>query len=188
MSTRVIGIFDHVSAANDAVNALLEAGFAKEDVRVSAMASEDALAERRRRPRNMIVRRYLTPPSRGPQLGLVIGFITGALLGLLMSTGVLVVMGEGQAQFVGPVLATIIGAVVFGVFGAFFGFVSNADLPTLDPQEPLDESFAKRTVVSVATDDTNAAAARVVMEQHKAHGGAKLWRRDDGSWVPAATA
>lgn len=188
MSTMVIGIFDHVSAANDAVNALLEAGFEKGTVRVSPMASEDALAERRRRPEDVVVRQYLRPASRAPQLGLIVGFFGGALLGLLMSTGVLVIMGSGQAKLVGPVLATIIGAVVFGALGSLLAFLSNSDLPYLDPAESLDESMAKVTVVSVTTDETNAPAARAVLDQYHARDGAKTWRRDNGSLVSVARA
>ncbi len=187
MDHTVTGIFDHVSAANDAVTALAGAGFAKDKVVQKPMSAEGVIALRRRQPKDVIVRQTM-PPARAAGLGFVAGAVSGGGLGLLMGLGWLVIMGTGQAMYVGPFLATLIGFVVFGVFGALGGYIWDADLPTLDPEPPADESMLKATLVSVTTDSQNVAAAQAVMKQHKAREGVSVWKRDNGSLVPVVTA
>ena len=196
MENNVTGVFEHISAANDAVTALVDAGIAREDVHViPAIDPELRHADRHRDPH--VVRRDVIEPQNGAAMGFVGGFLLGGLVGVLMATGDVTIMGMGPAMRAGPFLAGVVGALVLGFGGALAGWVLNAPLPKIE--EPLSspilglESLAHphrgtpdTTIVHVLVDETRAAEVRAILERFKGHDNVGVWRRTDGSWEPAS--
>lgn len=202
MQDNVTAVFDHPSAANDAVAALVEAGFAREAIHVlPAVDAALRRADRKRDPhvleRAVVDPRSGTPiePLNGAAIGAVVGFCVGAAVAVLMATGNITIMGMGPAMRAGPFLAGVIGGLVLGFAGFVGGWTANAPLPKLE--EPMTapvlglESMAHphrgtpdTTIVHVVLEADRAAEARAVLERFKEHDNVSVWQRADGSWEP----
>jgi len=183
----VTALFEHPSAAQDAATALLDAGFDRGNVKLFPGASEDVV----RHERNLdpdVVHRGFMPPENGGALGFVLGFLGGGLLGLMLGSGALDIMGREPAMAVGPFWSAAIGAVVLGLAGALAGYLLNSPLPRLEP--PSEESLRRRpapTVVSVATSGDGVQRARETLER-SGPTRVSVWRADNGDWSPLAPA
>jgi hypothetical protein len=195
MESTVTGVFEHNSAANDAVNALTEAGIGRDAIHViPAVDPELRKADRRRDPQSS--ERALIDPQNGAALGFVAGFFGGGLLGLLLATGNLTIMGMGPAMQAGPFVASVVGAAVLGLAGYVLGWIFNAPLPNLDEATPAPvpgfESLAyphrgtvETTIVHVVVEKEREQEVKAVLERFKTHANAGVWHRTDHSWEPA---
>lgn len=180
----VIAVFDHPSAANDAANALVDAGLDRSAVRVIAGASEDVLRRQRQASPDVSERGFM-PPENGAALGFVAGFLGGGFLGLVMGSGALNVMGKDAAMQAGPFWAAAIGAIVLGAAGALAGFILNAPLPRLEPPHATAEHRGTITIVQAAVAPDDSAGALTALDRHHP-ADVRVWARDDGSWTPRA--
>ncbi|NLG07916.1 MAG: hypothetical protein GX560_01485 [Deinococcales bacterium] len=181
----VTALFEHPSAAQDAATALLDAGFDRAGVKLFPGASEDVLRYERNLDPDAVQRGFM-PPENGGALGFVVGFLGGGLLGLMLGSGALNVMGREPAMAAGPFWSAAIGAVVLGLGGALAGYLLNSPLPKLEP--PLEETLRRRpapTVVSVVTDAQGVERAREAIER-AAPSSVRVWRADNGDWSPLA--
>lgn len=209
MESNVTAVFDHVSAANDAQRALVDAGFDKDAVRVFPVLTEEA-RHRLLHPPSEGLERGLTDPTSGLGLGFVLGFFAGGGLGLWLASGTLNLMGKGPAMAAGPFLSTVIGALALGAVGALAGFVFNAPLPRpeLDKAEadgssdttiitleargephPAWEHHGARpsldaTIVSVRTDGDRAEEARAILDGIGSRRSVSVWRDSGEGWLP----
>lgn len=209
MESNVTAVFDHVSAANDAQRALVDAGFDKDAVRVFPVLTEEA-RHRLLHPPSDAMERGLTSPTNGLGLGFVAGFFGGGALGLWLASGTLNVMGKGPAMAAGSFLSSLIGAIVLGAVGALAGYVFNVPLPRpeLDKSEadgsadttiitleargephPAWEYRGARpsldaTIVTVRTDSERAEEARALLDGIGARRSVSVWRGTDEGWVP----
>lgn len=181
----VTALFDHPSAAQDAATALIDAGFDKDLVKVQPGASEQVLRFERNQDPDMLPRGLL-PPDNGGALGFVAGFLGGGLLGLILGSGSLFIMGQQAAVAVGPFWSAVIGAVLFGLVGAFCGYTFNSPLPKLEPPEAEGPRQSTPTIVSVATDGSRAQAAKEAL-QHSSPAHVTVWQATNGDWSPLAT-
>lgn len=181
----LVAVFDHPSAANDAANALVDAGVDRSAVRVFAGASEEVL-RRQRLADPDTVPRDLMPPENGMALGFVAGFLGGGFLGLVMGSGAINVMGKEAAMAAGPFWAAAIGALVLGAAGAIAGFVVNAPLPRLEPPHAAAEPRVDTTIVQASVPSARAAEALDVLARHRATD-SRLWVREGNSWTPRST-
>ncbi len=147
MESNVTAVFDHVSAANDAQRALVDAGFDKDSVRVFPALTEAARHRLLHAPSDD-QERGLTTPQNGLGLGFVAGFFAGGGLGLWLASGTLDLMGKGPAMAAGPFLSTLIGAVALGALGALAGYVFNAPLPRPESDKPEADGGSDPTIVT----------------------------------------
>ncbi len=183
--SQVIARFDHPSAAQDAVNALVDAGFRREVISLVPTASEDVLRARRALPVDAYAR-GIVPPDSGAAMGFALGFLGGGFGGLLLGSGVLNIMGKVPAMAVGPFWSALVGAVVLGFAGAIAGYVFNAPLPKLEP-EPYDPGARTPrvgTILSVLAEDARLDEARNVIARF-AQGGIDVWAQEPLGWEPA---
>lgn len=180
----ITALFDHPSAAQDAVTALTDAGFDKDNVRLQPGAAEDVLSTERNQDPDLVYRGFM-PSDKGLSLGFVVGFLGGGLFGLMLGSGALELMGKEPAMAVGPFWSAVIGAVVLGLAGAFGGYVFNAPLPAPEPPQGDNLRHAFPTIVTVNTTDADAQRAREAL-QRSSPASVTVWQADNGDWVPLA--
>lgn len=181
----VVAEFEHPSAAQDALNALVEAGFDRSQIGLVAGASEEALRRRRLQEPDEY-ERAVVPPDTGAAMGFALGFLGGGFLGLLLGSGALELMGRQPAMAVGPFWAAAIGAVVLGLAGGLAGYLFNAPLPRLEPATLENGLSGPRipTVLNLQAEGERAAEAGAVVGRFGPERVA-VWRPENGSWVPA---
>lgn len=181
----VTAVFDHPSAARDAEAALLDAGLTATEIEVVPGESEEVLRRRRLASPNEIERGSL-PPDVGGAVGFTLGFLGGGFLGLLLGSGALNIMGKEPAMAIGPFWSAAVGAALLGLAGVMAGYVLNAPLPQPDPAEAMVDTPKRRTVVSVLADVGREDEIVELLQRH-GPGRVQVWRRDDGSWLPATS-
>lgn len=183
--SQVIARFDHPSAAQDAVTALVDAGFQREAISLLPTASEDVLRARRNLPVDA-THRAIVPPDTGAAMGFALGFLGGGFGGLILGTGALPIMGMGPAMSIGPFWSAAVGAMVLGFAGAIAGYIFNAPLPRLEPQgfDPNARGPAIGTILSVLSPEDRVQDARSVLGR-LAPDSVKVWSVVDASWQAA---
>jgi uncharacterized membrane protein len=153
----VIGVFEQGEPAERALAALREAGFTAD--RVSVVAKDDQAA-------------LSVPPDvdtglEGAGTGAVLGGLTGGVLGWLAGVGVLAIPGVGPIVAAGALALTLGGVALGAVTGGLIGALVDLGVPeetALDYQATVQLGGLLLTVT--ALDDTQAAAARAILEQH----------------------
>lgn len=153
----VIGVFDDPAFAENALNALRDAGVLPEQVSVVArdQRSADSVAA------------GAGMGSEGASAGAVLGGVTGGILGWLVGIGALVVPGFGPIIAAGA-LATTLGAAALGaVAGGLIGALVDLGIPE---EEALGYEGSVREggillTVNAATDE-QAWNARALFERH----------------------
>ena len=119
-NTAVFGIYRRRETAEQGVDALVEAGFRKEDISVlfpENQGTKDFGHEKH------------TKAPEGTATGATAGAIVGGTLGLLAGIGVLAIPGVGPFIAAGPIMATLSGIGAGGVVGGIVGALVGMGLP-----------------------------------------------------------
>lgn len=182
---QIIARFDHPSAAQDAVSALVDAGFQRDAISLIPTASEEVLRAQRSLPVDAY-HRAVVPPDRGAAMGFALGFLGGGFGGLILGTGALPIMGMGPAMSIGPFWSAAVGSLVLGLAGAIAGYVFNAPLPHLEPKgyDPSARSPRIGTVLSVLTSDDRINEARSLLGRFSPEG-LRVWSSSEDKWQVA---
>lgn len=182
---QIIARFDHPSAAQDAVRALVDAGFEREAISLVPTASEDVLRARRSLPVDAY-HRAIVPPDNGAAMGFALGFLGGGFVGLVLGTGAVPIMGMEPAMSIGPFWSAAVGATVLGLAGALAGYIFNAPLPRLEPQgyDPAARSPRIGTILSVLAADEKINEVRTLLGRFSP-AGLKVWSFANDSWQAA---
>lgn len=180
----ITALFEHPSAAQDAVTALVDAGFERERVGLQPGASDDVIRTERNQDPDLIYRGFMSP-DRGLSMGFVLGFLGGGLFGLMLGSGSLMIMGREPAMAIGPFWSAAIGAIVLGLALAFAGYLLNSPLPALEPPQGENLRVAYPTIVSVATTPDDVGRAREALERSSPRE-VTVWQGENGDWVPLA--
>ena len=116
----VVAIFDERDDAEDAINALKDAGFAADDVSVVARDKDTAggLAEDTG-----------TEAGTGAATGAVAGGLLGGVAGWLVGIGALAIPGVGPIIAAGPLAAALGGAALGAAGGGLIGALTGAGVP-----------------------------------------------------------
>lgn len=181
MDSDVTASFEDPAAAEDVAAALAQAGLGQDELLVFPAESDEALRAIRAASPNHVAR-AIVAPEVGSAIGFTLGFLGGGFFGLLLGSGVLVMMGREPAMAIGPFWSAVVGGLTLGVAGALAGYIFNAPLPKLDPA-PERRPEPRLTVVSVTLPDDEAAS---VAETVAAKGPRRLgvWRRTADGWLP----
>lgn len=153
----VVGVFDDPGRAEDALNALRDAGILPEQVSLVARDQRNADS----------VAAGAGMGAEGASAGAVLGGVTGGILGWLVGIGALVVPGFGPIIAAGA-LATTLGAAALGaVAGGLIGALVDLGIPE---EEALGYEGSVREggmllTVHAATDE-QAWNARALFERH----------------------
>jgi hypothetical protein len=116
----LFGIYTSAAQAENAVNALIDAGFASEDVSV--------LMPDQQGTREFAVRKETKAPE-GVATGATTGGVLGGTLGVLVGLGSLAIPGLGPLIAAGPIVAGLAGLGAGGAVGGLIGALVGMGIP-----------------------------------------------------------
>ena len=119
-NTAVYGIYQNRTAAENAVDRLLAAGFRNEDISVlmqDNVGTKDFAAEKD------------TKAPEGTTTGVIAGGAIGGTLGLLAGIGALAIPGLGPFIAAGPIMGTLAGLGSGGAIGGIIGALIGMGIP-----------------------------------------------------------
>jgi hypothetical protein len=120
-NTAVFGIYKTLSAAENAVDALItSAGFSNQDV--SVLAEDNETTRQFAHEKN-------TKAPEGATAGAVAGGAIGGTLGLLAGIGSLAIPGVGPLIAAGPIVGLLAGAGAGGAVGTLVGALAGMGIP-----------------------------------------------------------
>src|SRR5215470_2865070 len=118
--TAVFAIYSTRAGAEQAANALINAGFSSSDISVllpENLGSREIGTEK------------ATKAPEGATAGAGTGAVLGGTLGLLAGIGALAIPGVGPLIAAGPIMATLAGIGAGGAVGGFTGALIGAGIP-----------------------------------------------------------
>jgi len=127
----VVGVFHDRDDAQDAINALRDAGFAPDDISVLARDRDQAGA---------LAEDTGTEAGAGAATGALTGGLLGGVAGWLVGIGALAIPGIGPIIAAGPIAAALGGAALGAAGGGIIGALTGAGIPE-DEARWYDEQF-----------------------------------------------
>ena len=157
MATTVIGLYDRLEDAQNAVSELVSAGFPREDISIVAADTEGKF--------KTYVGESSAEGGEGMATGAGIGAAVGGLGGLLIGIGALVIPGIGPVLAAGPLASALIGAGVGAVTGGLLGALVDAGVP--EEQANLYAEGVRRggTLVKVTAPEDRVDEANRIMDR-----------------------
>jgi hypothetical protein len=119
-NTAVYGIYSNRTAAENAVDRLLEAGFRNEDI--SVLLQDNAGTKDFAHDKD-------TKAPEGTTTGVLTGGAIGGTLGLLAGIGALAIPGLGPFIAAGPIMGTLAGLGSGGAIGGLIGALIGMGIP-----------------------------------------------------------
>jgi hypothetical protein len=119
-NTAVYGIYSNRTAAENAVDRLLEAGFRNEDI--SVLLQDNAGTKDFAHDKD-------TKAPEGTTTGVLTGGAIGGTLGLLAGIGALAIPGLGPFIAAGPIMGTLAGLGSGGAIGGIIGALIGMGIP-----------------------------------------------------------
>jgi len=123
MERAVVALFDEMSAAQNAVQELVNHGFDRNDI--SVVASDRSAV----RSGDDVVVDTTVETADGAAAGAGIGAVLGGLAGLLVGIGALAIPGIGPIIAAGPLAAALAGAGLGAATGGVIGALADAGVP-----------------------------------------------------------
>lgn len=168
----VAAVFPDRDAAERAVRALKDAGFAGDQIGV---------AMRDRTAQGQLIEDTGTKAAEGAATGAVSGGVLGGILGLLVGAGALVIPGIGPVVAGGALAAAlgtagataVAGAGVGAAAGGVIGALVNMGIPE-ERARYFETTFRTGGVIVTVYDTGNAERARQVLEQYGGDTGMKI--------------
>jgi hypothetical protein len=159
MTSTVIGLYNRLEDAQNAVSELVSAGFAREDISIVAADTEGKF--------KTYVGESSAEGADGIATGAGAGAVVGGLGGLLVGLGALAIPGIGPVLAAGPLASALIGAGVGAATGGLLGALVDAGVP--EEQANLYAEGVRRggNLVKVrAPEDRVAEANRIIDRFH----------------------
>lgn len=135
-----VAVFDDRDDAQDAINALRDAGFAPDQISVLARNRDTA---------GQLAEDTGTEAGAGAATGAVAGGLLGGVAGWLIGIGALAIPGVGPIIAAGPLAAAIGGAALGAATGGTIGALTGAGVPE-DEARYYDEEFRRGGIVVTA--------------------------------------
>jgi hypothetical protein len=166
MAKTIVGLFDRLTEAQTAVQALVDAGFRHDDI---SLVANDRRGEYAR----SVGGTGHTAAGEGAAAGALGGGVLGGFLGLLVGVGALAIPGIGPVIAAGPLAAALgtagataavgagLGAATGGVLGALIG----AGVPEEDAHVYAEGVRRGGALVTVSASDTLAQTAADILRR-----------------------
>ena len=124
----VVGLYDDLSDARQAVNELKSRGFGENEVSLIANASAEEY-HRYFDSASGTYRAEVEQSHSGAGTGAGIGALLGGLAGLLAGLSMITIPGIGPIIGAGPIASTLAGAVAGGLVGGLLGALTDMGVP-----------------------------------------------------------
>lgn len=155
MQNTVIGTFNSLMSADNALVELKAEGVNSQDISIVSSETEELKRMQSRDTETQVV--------DGAASGSITGAGLGALGGLLLSAGILAIPGAGALLVAGPLAvalgltgtaaATVSGAITGGVTGGLLGGLIGLGLSNADAESYAARVNAGETILAVRTND-----------------------------------
>lgn len=145
-NTAAFGIFPSVAQAEQAVDALIAAGFRSDDV--SVLAPDQKATHQLATEKN-------TKAPEGATTGATTGGALGGTLGLLAGIGALAIPGVGPFIAAGPIMGALAGMGVGAATGGFIGALVGMGIPEYEAKRYEGRVKDGGVLVSVHCDDSD---------------------------------
>jgi len=133
----VVAVFDERDDAQDAINALRDAGFMADDISILARDRDTA---------GRLAEDTGTEAATGAATGALAGGLLGGVAGWLVGIGALAIPGIGPIIAAGPLAAAIGGAAIGATTGGIIGALTGAGVPE-DEARYYDTEFRQGGIV-----------------------------------------
>lgn len=151
--TTVVGLYDTINDAQNAVDQLVSAGFTRDNVSV---VSNNARGE---------YRVNIGDDVDGAGAGATGGALVGGTIGVLAGLGALAIPGIGPVIAAGPLLAGLAGAGVGALTGGLLGALTDAGISESDAHYYAEGIRRGGTLVMANVEEARADYARDVLNQ-----------------------
>ena len=153
MATTVVGLYDRLDDAQNAVSELVSAGFSRENISIVAADTEGKF------------KTYVGESGEEVGTGAGVGAAIGGLGGLLVGLGALAIPGIGPVLAAGPIASALIGMGVGAVTGGLIGALVDAGVP--EEQANLYAEGVRRggTLVKVTAPEDRLEKAAEIMDR-----------------------
>src|SRR6202048_5523657 len=144
-NTAVFGIYPTRAHAEEAVDALRQAGFRNTDISVlfpDNQGSKDFAHEKN------------TKAPEGAAAGAGTGAVIGGALGWLAGIGSLAIPGVGPLIAAGPIMAALSGAAAGGAVGTLAGALVGLGIPEYEAKQDEGKVKNGNILISVHTEDS----------------------------------
>jgi hypothetical protein len=152
----VVAVFDDRDDAQDAINALRDAGFMADDI--SILARDRDVAGR-------LADDTGTEAAAGAATGALAGGLLGGVAGWLVGIGALAIPGVGPIIAAGPIAAALGGAALGAAGGGIIGALTGAGVPE-DEARYYDEEFRRGGIVVTVQARGRYDEARRLLHEH----------------------
>lgn len=172
----VVGLFDEIEDARNALEAFVNRGFSRDDISLVARRSENV-------PVGEVEATHADETAEGAAVGAFGGGLVGGLAGLVVGLGALAVPGIGPIIAAGPIVAALTGAGIGAATGGILGALVGWGLPAEEAEYYAEGIRRGGTLVAVKVDESRVNEAFEIMENHSAvdiERRSAMWR-DSGS-------
>jgi len=160
-NTAAFGLYNSRTQAENAVEALRQAGFRSDDISVllpDKQSSEEFAHEKN------------TKAPEGTTTGVAAGGAIGGTLGLLAGIGALAIPGLGPFIAAGPIMGALAGAGAGGAVGGLVGALVGMGIPEYEAKRYEGQVKDGGILISVHCDDSDwVDRAKKILEQTGAH-------------------
>lgn len=174
----VVGLYDRFEDAQQAVQALHDSGFSKEDI---SLIARDATGEFSRHLEGT-QEGETRDVSEGAATGAGIGAVLGGLGGLLLGLGALAIPGIGPVIAAGPIVSTLAGAGIGAVAGGLVGSLVDLGIPEEHAEYYSEGVRRGGTLLVVRSNDERADMVADIMNRFApvdVEERAGMWRKED---------
>lgn len=162
MAKTVVGLFDRVDDAHEAVKDLISNGVPRDDISLMANDREGQYA----RELGVNVKEVGAGAGEKAVKGAGVGAVIGGVAGLLAGLGALTIPGIGPVIAAGPLIAALGGAGIGAATGGIVGALTEAGLPDSDASAYAEGVRRGSTLVVVKAPDETADRAAELMNSH----------------------
>jgi len=160
----VVGLFDDLSDARDAVDELVGAGFDRNDI--SLIASDRDQTYSTHLDTDVDAEVAAEQGAEGAVAGAVAGGAIGGLAGVLLGIGAFAIPGIGPIIAAGPIVAGLTGAGIGAVVGGLTGALVSWGIPEEEAGYYAEGIRRGGTLVGVKTDESRVDEAVSIMNDH----------------------
>jgi hypothetical protein len=152
----VVAVFDDRTDAQDAINALRDAGFMADNISILARDRDEA---------GRLAEDTGASVAAGAATGALAGGLLGGVAGWLVGIGALAIPGVGPIIAAGPLAAAIGGAAIGATGGGIIGALTGVGVPEEDARY-YDTEFKRGGIVVTVQAHGRYDEARTIMRQY----------------------
>lgn len=181
----VVGLFDDLTEARDAVDELVDAGFDRNDISLIASDQDQTYSTYLNRDVDTIDNELAAEQgAEGAVAGALTGGAIGGLAGVLLGLGAFAIPGIGPIVAAGPIVAGLTGAGIGAVVGGLTGALVSWGIPEEEAGYYAEGIRRGGTLVGVKTPEERVDEAVRIMNDHgpiDVTERSEFWR--EGGWT-----